>query len=101
MERALTHVRPAPLDRSDALVDAAEILIHSQRNFPEAVELLRTYLNSGKKVEQAPAFKVHYLLGTASEKLGDKEAAAAEYRSALALAKEFQPAQQALQRMNR
>ena len=101
MERALTHVRPAPLDRSDALVDAAEILIHSQRNLPEAVELLRTYLNSGKKVEQAPAFKVHYLLGTASEKLGDKEAAAAEYRSALALAKEFQPAQQALQRMNR
>jgi len=101
MERALTHVRPAPLDRSDALVDAAEILIHSQRNFPEAVELLRTYLNSGKKVEQALAFKVHYLLGTASEKLGDKEAAAAEYRSALALAKEFQPAQQALQRMNR
>ena len=101
MERALTHVRPAPLDRSDALVDAAEILIHSQRNLLEAVELLRTYLNSGKKVEQAPAFKVHYLLGTASEKLGDKEAAAAEYRSALALAKEFQPAQQALQRMNR
>ena len=101
MERALTHVRPAPLDRSDALVDAAEILIHSQRNLLEAMELLRTYLNSGKKVEQAPAFKVHYLLGTASEKLGDKEAAAAEYRSALALAKEFQPAQQALQRMNR
>jgi tetratricopeptide (TPR) repeat protein len=101
MERALTHVRPAPLDRPDALVDAAEILIHSQRNLPEAVELLRTYLNSGKKVEQAPAFKVHYLLGTASEKLGDKGAAAAEYRSALALAKEFQPAQQALQRMNR
>ena len=101
MERALTHVRPAPLDRSDALVDAAEILIHSQRNLLEAVELLRTYLNSGKKVEQAPAFKVHYLLGTASEKLGDKEAAAAEYRLALALAKEFQPAQQALQRMNR
>jgi len=101
MEQALTHVRPAPLDRPDALVDAAEILIHSQRNLPEAVELLRTYLHSSKKVEQAPAFKVHYLLGTASEKLGDKQAAAAEYRSALALAREFQPAQQALQRMNR
>jgi tetratricopeptide (TPR) repeat protein len=101
MEQALTHVRPAPLDRPDALVDAAEILIHSQRNLPEAVELLRAYLNSSKKVEQAPAFKVHYLLGTASEKLGDKAAAAAEYRSALALAREFQPAQQALQRMNR
>jgi tetratricopeptide (TPR) repeat protein len=101
MEQALTHVRPAPLDRPDALVDAAEILIHAQRNLQEAVDLLRTYLNSSQKVEQAPAFKVHYLLGAAAEKLGDKQGAATEYTSALALAKEFQPAQQALQRMNR
>ena len=101
MEQALTRVRSAPLDRPDALVDAAEILIHSQRNLQEAVELLRAYLNSEKKVEQAPAFKVHYLLGAATEKLGDKQAASTEYKSALALAREFQPAQQALQRMNR
>ncbi len=101
MEQTLSHVRPAPLDRPDALVDAAEILIRSQRNLPEAVQLLRAYLNSSAKVEQAPAFKVHYLLGTASEKLGDRDSAAAEYRSALDLAKEFQPAQQALQRVNR
>jgi tetratricopeptide (TPR) repeat protein len=101
MEQTLTHVRPAPLDRPDALVDAAEILLRSQRNLPEAVQLLRTYLSSSAKVEQAPAFKVHYLLGTASEKLGDRQGAAAEYRSALELAKEFQPAQQALQRVNR
>ncbi len=101
MEQALMHVRGAPLDRPDALVDAAEILIHSQRNLPEAVLLLQTYLKSSVKVEQAPAFKVHYLLGTADEKLGDRTSAAAEYRSALDLAQEFQPAQQALQRMNR
>src|SRR5438876_4366330 len=101
MEQALTRVRSAPLDRPDALVDASEILIHSQRNLPEAVELLRAYLNSEKKVEQAPTFKVHYLLGAAAEKLGDKQAASTEYKSALALAREFQPAQQALQRMNR
>jgi hypothetical protein len=82
-------------------VDAAEILIHSQRNLPEAVLLLRAYLSSGAKVEQAPAFKVHYLLGTAEEKLGDQQSAAAEYRSALDLAREFQPAQEALQRVNR
>ncbi len=101
MEQALGHVRGAPLDRPDALVDAAEILIRSQRNLPEAVQLLRAYLASSSKVEQAPAFKVHYLLGTASEKLGDKQNAASEYRSALSLAKEFAPAQQALQRVNR
>ena len=101
MEQALLHVRPAPLDRSDALVDAGEILIHAQRNLPEAVELLRAYLKLNKSVEQAPAFKVHYLLGTADEKLGNQEAAASEYKSALAMAKEFQPARQALDRMNR
>ena len=101
MEQALLHVRPAPVDRSDALVDAGEILIHAQRNLPEAVELLRAYLKLNKSVEQAPAFKVHYLLGNADEKLGNQEAAATEYKSALAMAKDFQPARQALQRMNR
>jgi tetratricopeptide (TPR) repeat protein len=101
MEQTLTHVRNAPLDRPDALVDAADVLIRAQRNLPEAVQLLRAYLKSSAKVEQAPAFKVHYLLGTADEKLGDREGAAAEYRSALDLAHEFQPAQQALERVNR
>jgi hypothetical protein len=95
------QVRGATLDRPDALVDAAEILIHTQRNLPEAALLLRAYLNSSTKVEQAPAFKVHYLLGTADEKLGDRQGAATEYQAALDLAHEFQPAQQALQRMNR
>jgi tetratricopeptide (TPR) repeat protein len=101
MEKTLTHVRRAPLDRPDALVDAAEILLRAQRNVPEAVQLLRAYLNSSAQVEQAPAFKVHYLLGTADEKLGDRQGAAAEYRSALDLAHDFQPAQQALQHVNR
>jgi len=101
MEQTLTRVRSAPLDRPDALVDAADVLIHTERNLPEAVQLLKAYLRSGTKVEQAPVFKVHYLLGAADEKLGDREGAAAEYRSALDLAHEFQPAQQALQRVNR
>jgi tetratricopeptide (TPR) repeat protein len=100
MEQALGHVRGAPIDRADALVDAGEILIRTQRNVPEAVQLLKAYLDYNGKVEQAPAFKVHYLLGTASEKLGDKQTATTEYRSALSLAREFTPAQQALQRVN-
>lgn len=101
MERSLVRVRSAPLDRPDALVDAAEILIHSQRNLPEAVELLHAYMQSGAEVEQAPEFKVHYLLGTAQEKLGDRRGAADQYHSALDLAREYQPAKQALQRVNR
>ena len=72
MEQALGHVRAARLDRADALVDAADILLHTGRNLPEAAELLRTYLNSDAKVEQAPAFKAHYLLGSTVEKMGDK-----------------------------
>jgi tetratricopeptide (TPR) repeat protein len=101
MEQALSRVRTAPMDRPDALVDAAEILLHTQHNIPEAVQLLRAYLNSKSQVEQAPAFKVHFLLGSAAEKLGDKKNAESEYRSALELAREFQPAQQALARVNR
>lgn len=101
MEEALSHVRAAPLDRPDALVDAAEILIHTQHNIPEAIKLLRAYITSHAQVEQAPAFKVHFLLGAAAEKQGDKQNAAAEYRAALELAHEFQPAQQALARVNR
>jgi tetratricopeptide (TPR) repeat protein len=101
MEQALSHVRSAPADRPDALVDSAEILIHTQRNVAEAVQLLRAYLKSTSQVEQAPAFKVHFLLGSAAEKLGDKKNAESEYRAALELAREFQPAQQALARVNR
>lgn len=102
MEKALLHVRGAPLqDRSDALVDAAEVLLRAQRNLPEVVQLLQTYLKSDAKVEQAPAFKAHFLLGSAAEKMGDKQTAAKEYRAALDLAKDFRPAQQALQRVNR
>jgi len=82
-------------------VDAAEILLHAKREQPEAVQLLRAYLRSNAQVEQAPAFKVHYLLGSAAEQLGDKQNAVSEYHSALELAKEFQPAQQALARVNR
>jgi tetratricopeptide (TPR) repeat protein len=101
MEQALMRVGVATLDRPDALVDAAEILIHTQRNLPEAAQLLEAYLDSNRKVEQAPTFKVHFLLGNAAEKLGHTKQAESEYRSALALAKEFRPAQEALQRVSR
>ena len=101
MQQALSHVRSAPLDRPDALVDAAEILIHTQRNLPEAAQLLETYLDSSRKVEQAPAFRVHFLLGNAHEKLGQTKQAESEYKLSLAMAKEFRPAQEALERVSR
>jgi tetratricopeptide (TPR) repeat protein len=101
MQEALHSVLAAPVDRLEALFDAAEILVHTNRNLPDAAELLRRYLSAKTSVEQAPAFKAHYLLGTVLEKQGDKQAATQEYRAALGLARDFSPAQEALDRINR
>ncbi|MGB9072813.1 MAG: tetratricopeptide repeat protein [Terriglobales bacterium] len=98
MEQAIVKVRQAPLPRLDALVDAAQTLLRAGRSFPLAVQLLRQYLDSGP-VEEAPAFKAHYLLGMLLEKQGDKAGAAQEYRASLALARNFGLAQQALNRV--
>lgn len=99
MEDSVHHVAAARRTRQDVLVDAAETLIRAGRNFPLAAELLRQYLDTGT-VEEAPAFKAHYLLGTLLEKQGDKAAAAQEYRASLALARNFGRAQEALNRVS-
>ena len=98
LEDAIQHASTAPVNRPDTLVDAAEVLIRAGRNFPLAAQLLRRYLASGT-VEEAPAFKAHYLLGTLLEKQGNKQAAAQEYRASLALARNFGRAQEALNRI--
>jgi tetratricopeptide (TPR) repeat protein len=99
MQEAMKHVLEAPVDRPEALVDAASTLYKTQRNLPLAAQLLRRYLKD-KGNEQAPIFKAHYLLGNILEKQGDKTSAASEYRAALALAKQFGPAQEALKRVS-
>jgi tetratricopeptide (TPR) repeat protein len=101
MEDAINHAGSAQLDRPEILMESGEVLLRSGRNFPAAVQFLRRYLALKFKVEEAPAFKAHYLLGTALEKQGDKQAAAQEYRAALSLAKGFSRAQEALDRLNR
>ncbi|HMH08941.1 MAG TPA: tetratricopeptide repeat protein [Terriglobales bacterium] len=101
MEDAINHAVSAQLDRPEILMESGEVLLRSGRNFPAAVQFLRRYLALNSKVEEAPAFKAHYLLGTVLEKQGDKQAAAQEYRAALSLAKGFSRAQEALDRLNR
>ena len=101
MEDAINRAVSAQMDRPEIVMEAGEVLIRTGRNFPAAVRFLRRYLSSTSKVEEAPAFKAHYLLGTALEKQGDKQAAAQEYRAALSLAKDFSRAQEALNRLNR
>jgi tetratricopeptide (TPR) repeat protein len=101
MEDAINHAVSTQVDRPEILMESGEVLLRSGRNFPAAVQYLRRYLALSSKVEEAPAFKAHYLLGTALEKQGDKQAAAQEYRAALSLARNFSRAQEALDRLNR
>jgi tetratricopeptide (TPR) repeat protein len=97
MELALTHLETARLDESDSLMDGAQMLLETRRNFPLAERLLRRYLSSPD--EEGPAFKAHDILGQLLEKQGNREAAAREYRAALDLAHGYAQAQQDLNRI--
>jgi len=63
--------------------------------------LLRDYTGGQYTSEDGPVFQAHYLLGQLLEKQGDRQAAAEEYRAALALASQFRPAKDALARVSR
>jgi len=94
MQDAIQHATASPASEH-VLVPAAEALIRSKRDLPLAADLLRRYL-ANETVEDAPAFRAHYLLGTVLQSRGDKQAAAQEYRAALALARNYTAAQNAL-----
>jgi cytochrome c-type biogenesis protein CcmH/NrfG len=100
MEDAIQHASSSPMNQPEVLMECAELLLHSKRDLPQSIQLLRRYLSSNPMAEAAPAYKAHYLLGTALEQQGDKSAAAQEYRACLSLAKGFAPAQTALNRLN-
>lgn len=101
MEDAINHAVDGKIDPPEASFEAAEMLIRTGRNFTKATALLRKYLDSDHLVEEAPAFKAHYQLGVVLEKQGDKKGAAQEYSAALAMAKGFSRAKEALDRVNR
>ncbi len=98
MEQAIVKLSQAPMPKPDVLVEAAEMLYRTGRRYAFAIELLHRYLSSGP-VEARPAFKARYLLGLLLEKQGDKAGAAQEYRASLSLARNFDVAQQALNRV--
>lgn len=101
MHDALQHAAAAPMDQPEVLVDAASTLLRANRDLPFATQLLKRYLASKNTVEQAPPFKVHYMLGNILEKQGDRQGAAQEYQIALAMAKDFGRAREALDRVSR
>jgi len=97
MDQALHTMESSPLDRPDALMDGASLLLHLGRDYPKAIRLLQRYLES--PAEEGPAFKAHEYLGQLLEKQGDRRAAAEQYRAALALFHGFRRAQEDLKRV--
>jgi tetratricopeptide (TPR) repeat protein len=97
MEQALHSMADSSVDRPDALMDGASLLLRSGRDYPMAVRLLRRYLAA--PVEEGPAFKAHDYLGQVLEKQGDRRAAAEEFRAALSLSHTYARAQEDLKRV--
>ncbi len=97
MEQALHSMEGAPVDRPDALMDGASLLLRTSRDYPMAVRLLRRYLAA--PIEEGPAFKAHDLLGQVLERQGDRRAAAEEFRAALSLSHTYARAKEDLQRV--
>lgn len=97
MQQTLRQLETCSLDHPEALLDGANMLLRTVRDYPMAVRLLHRYLSSPS--EEGPAFKVHDLLGQLLEKQGDRRAAAEQYREALALAHTYARAQEDLNRV--
>ena len=96
---AVRHALDSPKKNSEDLFDAGELLGDNGRMLAQACDALREYLRGNSNDEYATAFRAHYLLGQALEKMGDAKEAIREYRSSLALASNYQPAQEALRRL--
>jgi tetratricopeptide (TPR) repeat protein len=83
--------------KNAALVDTASILTDMRRQLDVAERLLREYLSSPAKSEEAPSFKVHQQLGDLLKLRGDIAGARREYVAAVALASNYGPARKAVQ----
>jgi Tfp pilus assembly protein PilF len=97
MADALRSGVAADRRKGPSLVDAASILIDAHRSPELAETLLRTYLSSSAKTDDAPAFKVHVQLGGLLAQRGDLAGAHREYAAASALASNYAPARKAMQ----
>lgn len=101
MEDAVRRAVSAVQRGEPSEFDAAALLVHSGRNFAGAAQILRHYVSEEDTAEDGPPFRAHYLLGVVLEKQGKKKEAAAEFQTALNMASEYRPAQDALARVSR
>lgn len=97
MSEALQSAIAADRRKDPALVDAASIFTDANRSLELAENLLRSYLASTAKTDDAPAFKVHVQLGELLAHRGDSTGAQHEYATALTLASNYVPARKAMQ----
>jgi tetratricopeptide (TPR) repeat protein len=77
-----------------ALYNGAALLIRTNRDSARAGKMLESYLAGSAKTEEAPAFVAHTWLARLKLQLGDAAAAGRERDAALALAREYKPAQE-------
>ena len=99
MEQAISKAVDADRSHDDIFFESAQLLWRTGRNFPAAVTYLQRYITSDDHVETAPTFEAHYLLGSLYEKMGNKQDAAKEYKAALQLARDYEPAVEGLKRV--
>ena len=99
MQKAIAQAIAPPNKNAEVYYNAASELFQSVKDLPSAVQYLKKYLDSAAMVEDAPAFRAHYLLGQVYEKIGKKPDAVAEYKASLSLASGFAPASKALGRL--
>ncbi|HEV2213990.1 MAG TPA: hypothetical protein VGR64_01795, partial [Terracidiphilus sp.] len=76
-----------------ALYNGASILVQTGRDFDLARKMLNQYLSSSLKTEEGPAFVAYTWLARLDAALGDRAAAQQDKAAALALAREYKPAQ--------
>jgi tetratricopeptide (TPR) repeat protein len=98
MEQALAQVENAPIDHPESLMNAGNLLLRTQRDYPLAVRLLKRYL-SNRLCEEGPAFKAHTILGEVLAKQGDQQGAAEQFRAALSLFGNYTRARDDLKRL--
>ena len=99
MQKAVIAAVQEPSKSAATYYDAASLLCQTGRDFPAAIQYLNSYLASGQLVEDAPAFRAHFLLGEIYEKTGHPQTAMSEYQASLALASGFDRARKALDRL--
>jgi tetratricopeptide (TPR) repeat protein len=99
MQKAISQALTQPNKSVEVYYNAASELFSAGKDLGSAAQYLEQYLGSNAMVEDAPAFRAHYLLGQIYEKMGNKPEAAAEYKASLALASGFAPASRALGRV--